>query len=170
MINFLQHWNDILTIVLAIITIFTGYYKIKHYRAEASKIKIIEIKDAKYIGRKRGPGGYFENSTDENTEETIYTIDLIIENDGRELATISNAELEIFDTNEELKLSNKQSKGYKKSEIVQFSENDRKNIVYKAIGRSRETYKENVKGKLVLDTTSGKVEKNLTFHLSSEKN
>jgi hypothetical protein len=157
----LSNWNDVLTITLAITTLVIGYYQVKYYRAQSPQVKISEIDDPSYGGKKDAIGSYGEN--EDRFDGTYYSFDLTVGNEGREPATISKAQLILPDMDEELELLNRQTKTGQRSEIVRLEGNDRKSIYYCAYGDVRDEYTTEVNGIVCLETTTGSIDKQILF-------
>ena len=157
----LSYWNDALTILTFGITLVLAYYQIQHYRSQRASVKILDVVDSEYGGR-RGDS-YRPEGRDDEVSGSFYTVEVLVENDGREPATISDATLTISDTAEELRATNDNEGDTRQHEIVTLSGNDRQRIQYAAHGDVRDEYEEPIEGVLRLDTVTGEEAVEVTF-------
>lgn len=158
MIDPLAHWNDVLTVLAFAIAAITGYYQVQHYRAQQADVNIVSIEDSTYGVRTTGllePG---------EVMGTGYSITVLVENDGREPATISEFSLLLLEIDEELSLESELTKVGSERSVVQLGANDRTELRLSANGDELEEYEEVIEGILRLDTTAGVVEREITLH------
>lgn len=170
-IDFLaEHWNDVLTIGTFAVALVTGIYQVKDVLSKRAGINIIEIKDASYIPQEKqmlsdSPHTIpdfddivhtrpAEIETDE-LDNTYYTLSLLLENDGREPATISKAELVLSDTQEVLELFNDHDNPRRLGAHLELDGKERNRVNFSTRGNVREDYTGSVRATLRLDTTAG---------------
>jgi hypothetical protein len=163
-----KHWNDILTVLAFSLSLLVAYYQIRHYRAEVSEVNILDTIEPDYSGYMLDSMGDAVRSNSGDLSNTYYTMKLLIENDGRESTTISNAHLNLTDTGEVLELKNKHTVRQHMTEAIKLGENERKRVFFTATGDVREDYSKNIEGLVRLDTTSGVVEHNVTLRPYTE--
>jgi len=171
----LDHWNDIVTIGLFIVSVVTGIYKIQNIRSQQAEINILEVEDASYIPREEieinrtSPipnindtvRTHSANANSNELIDTYYSVTVLLENNGRELATISNAKLILPDTDEVLELSNNHNNPRRINAHLRLDSNERDTVNFNASGKVRENYTDSVHATLRLDTTAGKINKSL---------
>ena len=163
-----QYWNDVLTVASFLVAVVTGVYQIQHYRAQQATISVVEVKDASYNPRKEirldsGSSGApnFDDTTrpraflDEESEfvDSYYSVTPLLENNGREPATISKVSLILPD--EEIELVNDHDEIQRLGAHLELDSNERRIANFDGIGAVREDYTEPISATLQLDTTAG---------------
>lgn len=166
-----EHWNNALTVCAFVASVVTGYYQVKHYRTQQADVNILSIEDKKYGPRIRDDYGSPRITDDlegqDEIHDTKYSMQVLIENNGRDPATVSESVLTLPDTNEELSLYNERTRLGWTSSFIDLEANDRKEVSFYTSGEVRDEYDDQVQGVLRLDTSAGIVEETVTFEWSS---
>lgn len=163
-----QYWNDLLTIAAFLVALVTGYYQIRNYRAQQATISVVEMKDASYNPRKETELNSDSDgipSVDDSTRtrafldeestfvDTYYSVTCLLENSGREPATISKAILILSE--EEIELVNDHDEIQRLGAHLELDSNERKIVNFTGMGSVRQNYSEPVSATLHLSTTAG---------------
>jgi hypothetical protein len=165
--DLLSHWNDFITFITFCLTIIIGYHQIEHYRAERASVRILDINDADYSGQVTDRYGDLADSTEGDFKSTRYSMNVSIENSGRNPATISDMTIVIYDTDEALSLSlTTETMRRTGSTTIKMNGGDRRKIPFTASGKIRENYPDKVEGRLRMDTTVGTAAKEVVFERS----
>jgi len=157
MIDFVsEHWNNTLTILAFLLAAVTTYYQVKHYRDQQPDVKIHEVTYSTYNKRTTDP--YTPEDEEEEVTGSKYSVSIVLENDGRDPAAISDAKLHLYDTEETIYLSRSPPDG-----VLKLDGNGRIEILYSGKGRIRDDYSDDLTGTLRLDSTTGVVERDMTI-------
>ncbi|MFC6953491.1 hypothetical protein [Halorubellus litoreus] len=163
------NWNDALTVLTAGVAAYTAYHQIQYYRAQQASLNIISIDEPTYEPRAQNAYGDIvpTNEIDETElRDTKYSLEVVLENDGREPTTLSEFTLSLPDTEEELFLYNDRTRtGWQRS-FVEFEGNERKQLNLFNSGEVRDTYGQDVEAILCLDSTADVIEQPVMLRCS----
>lgn len=101
-----SHWNDALTVITFLLSGGVAYHQIQYYRSQGADLSIKNVKNtyAKSIEQAESIVGY------------QYNLAVDVQNDGRDLATVSGAALR-FDDGDELDLYNSEASRWSNVDI-----------------------------------------------------
>ena len=163
----INHWNNLLTITAFLLAAITGYYQVRDYRAQQPEIKILSLDNPTYYATKIDDYDDKTQTEDyedhESIEDTYYSVDILLENDGRNPATISDFSVEL--SSSELELYNERTTRYRgwRQKPIKLNANDRRKINLFTSGEIRDQYEDEIQGILKLDTTTGVIEREVIF-------
>lgn len=167
-----NYWNSVLTVAAFCLAAVTGYYQIKDYRAQQAKIRIVEWEETEYgairmIDGTRRP--VKRDYIDSSTARTDFDIRIMLENNGREDATISEFTLELPDLDTTLDLYTALTHSEGQNRTISLEGNDRQRIFLHGETDILDSYPGAMEGVLLMDSTAGSVSKSLEFSYWSMK-
>jgi len=142
---FLENWNDLFTALAFLISCTVAIFQIQYYRSQSADLSIIDIQNAHVNerGEERSWGTGMK-----------YNLGVQVQNDGRDLATVSGASLEL-DNGEEIELYNVEISNWSNVDVK-----TRETIVLKGIHHGKD---KNAAGTLKLETTDGELKERVLF-------